>query len=181
MASNGECAIPDCYSLECVQGSNACRVCSPPPPPPPSLPPLAPGQRYHYTISWNATYQTTIEAFPTKAYIANVSSLLGVPASSVSVSVSAGSVVVTTRIGVDNNATEAARIAERVPIECAFGNLGDSCTPPVAVADAIGGGSVTGDPHFRGAHGDTFAFRGGNHTVYAVHSSRHLQVCYLPP
>jgi len=35
---------------------------------------------------------------------------------------------------------------------------------------------VSGDPHFTGAHGDLFSFRGGNGTIYAMHSSRHLQV-----
>jgi len=35
---------------------------------------------------------------------------------------------------------------------------------------------MTGDPHFTGAHGDLFSFRGGNNTIYAMHSSRHLQV-----
>ena len=36
---------------------------------------------------------------------------------------------------------------------------------------------MSGDPHFTGAHGDLFSFRGGNGTIYAMHSSRHLQVC----
>merc|ERR1711920_50995 len=36
--------------------------------------------------------------------------------------------------------------------------------------------SVQGDPHFTGGDGENFAFRGRNHTVYALHSSRHFQV-----
>ena len=118
-----------------------------------------------YTISWNATYQTSVEGFPSDEYIANVSAALGVPASSVGVSVSAGSVVATTRVDVDNDGTEAARIAAEVIAQCAGGSIGDSCTLPVIVADALGGGSVTGDPHFLGAHGDRFDFSGRNDTV----------------
>jgi len=33
---------------------------------------------------------------------------------------------------------------------------------------------ITGDPHLLGAHGDTFAFRGRNSTVYSLLSARHL-------
>eukprot|EP00308_Calcidiscus_leptoporus_P017521 CAMPEP_0119353788 /NCGR_PEP_ID=MMETSP1334-20130426/2885_1 /TAXON_ID=127549 /ORGANISM="Calcidiscus leptoporus, Strain RCC1130" /LENGTH=202 /DNA_ID=CAMNT_0007367159 /DNA_START=9 /DNA_END=613 /DNA_ORIENTATION=- len=136
-----------------------------PPPPSPQMspPPLSPGEILIYTISWNATFQTTVEAFPTDAYIANVSAALGVPASSVSVSVSAGSVVVTTRVSAGHNATEAARLTNIVPTLCITEPLtmGDSCTPPVVdVETMFGPASVTGDPHFYGADGDRIDFKG---------------------
>jgi len=50
---------------------------------------------------------------------------------------------------------------------------GASCPDPDACLTAA---LVSGDPHFVGGDGDLFSFRGGNGTVYALHSSRHLQV-----
>merc|ERR1712060_932049 len=35
--------------------------------------------------------------------------------------------------------------------------------------------SITGDPHFYGAHGDRLDFKGRNHTTYALLSARYLQ------
>jgi len=127
-----------------------------------------------YSISWNATFQTTVEAFPTDAYIANVSAALGVPASSVSVSVSAGSVVVTTRVSAGQSATEAARLTSTVPELCITDPLtmGDSCTPPVVDVETIfGPASITGDPHFYGADGDRIDFKGKDNTVYNLLSA----------
>jgi len=116
-----------------------------------------------------------MESFAVEEYKINVSNALDVPAWSVSVSVHPGSVVAVTRVEVDNE-PEATRVANEVTDLCIAGTLSDSCTPPVTSPVVLGGGSVTGDPHFTGAHGDAFAFRGGNRTVYALHSSRHLQV-----
>ena len=83
-----------------------------------------------YIISWNATYQTTVEAFPTDEYIANVSAALGVPASSVSVTLSPGSVVAHTRVGVRSNATEAKRIAAEHPESDTLGACSVRCDAP---------------------------------------------------
>jgi len=100
-----------------------------------------------------------------------------VPQSHIFVNVNPGSVVVTTRVESDT-AAERTRVTNQVIIECNAANVdfGSLCTTPTTDAVVLGGGSVTGDPHFTGAHGDVFAFRGGNRTIYAVHSSRHLQV-----
>jgi len=37
-------------------------------------------------------------------------------------------------------------------------------------------GTVTGDPHLLGAHGDHFSFRGANNTIYSLLSARNLAV-----
>ena len=86
-------------------------------------------------------------------YKTSVSNALHVPASSVSVSVYPGSVVAVTRVEVDTE-SEATRVANEVIRQCDAGNqfFGDSCTTPVISAVVLGGGSVTGDPHFKGAH-----------------------------
>lgn len=155
---NKDCALPViCTSVGCLQDlcPKPFKSCSPSPPPPlppsaPPLPPLNPGEVMLYIISWNATYQTTVEAFPTDEYIANVSAALGVPASSVSVTLSPGSVVAHTRVGVRSNATEAKRIAAEATTICAQGAIGSCTTTPAVSATAIGGGSIDGDPHLTG-------------------------------
>ena len=40
---------------------------------------------------------------------------------------------------------------------------------------------ITGVPHLKGGDGDVFSFRGGNRTIYAIHSSRHLQAAPRAP
>ena len=92
-----------------------------------------------------------MESFAVEEYKINVSNALDVPAWSVSVSVYPGSVV-STRVEVDNE-PEATRVANEVTDLCIAGTLSDSCTPPVTSPVVLGGGSVTGDPHFTGAHG----------------------------
>jgi len=85
--------------------------CVPSPPPSPSPPPLSPPQppshpilrmqtRPLYLVSFQATVQTTVEAFDVPAYARRMSTALGTP--EVGVTVAPGSVVVTTTAGADD-------------------------------------------------------------------------------
>jgi len=84
--------------------------CTPSPPPSPSSPPFPPPNfpvlqmqtRPLYIVSFQATVQTTVEAFDVSAYSRRMSTALNTP--EVGVTVTSGSVVVTTTAGADDQA-----------------------------------------------------------------------------
>jgi len=86
-------------------------LCTPSPPPSPKPPPTSPPQppshpilrmqtRPLYLVSFQATVQTTVEAFDVPAYARRMSTALGTP--EVGVTVAPGSVIVTTTAGADD-------------------------------------------------------------------------------
>jgi len=88
-----------------VRDRNQCTPSPPPPPPtsppaPPSHPFLRMQTRPLYLVSFQATVQTTVEAFNVPAYASRMSTALGTP--EVGVTVAPGSVIVTTTAGADD-------------------------------------------------------------------------------
>ena len=99
---------PEVGTRTLVRSRNHCAPPSPspppsPPPPPPSFPMLVMQTRPLLLVSFTAQVQTTIEQFNVPAYAQRMSTRLG--GAEVGVSVSPGSVVVTTTVAADNQAT----------------------------------------------------------------------------
>ncbi len=74
----------------------------PPPPPPPSFPTQLITTRPLYLVSFTARVETTVEAFDVAVYANRMSTRLG--GTDVGVTVSPGSVIVTTQVGADSQA-----------------------------------------------------------------------------
>ena len=150
-----------------VRNRNHC-VPSPPPPPsprPPSLPPRPPPSplpasppqppshpflqmqtRPLYLVSFEATVQTTVEAFDVPAYARRMSTALGTP--EVGVTVAPGSVIVTTTAGADDQSSANQLVSELTdmsgnadllselygaPAEVDTGSIGVSQNPDAAM------------------------------------------------
>lgn len=82
----------------------------PPPPPPPSFPKQLITTRPLYLVSFTALVETTMEAFNVAAYANRMSTSLG--GADVGVTVSPGSVIVTTQVGADSQQTSDAFVTQ---------------------------------------------------------------------
>jgi len=109
-----------------------------PPPPPPSSPPQPPSHpflrmqtRPLYLVSFQATVQTTVEAFDVSAYARRMSTALGTP--EVGVTVAPGSVVVTTTAGADDQSGADQLVSELTDMSSDPNLLGELYGAPAEV------------------------------------------------